>query len=180
MKHLLALIVGVLAFVLAVPASALETPYQKNTQWDCAAPCTITYSINAAYPARSAQLVRAVYAAISRAPELEFVEARKGKVKWETCETTRTGLCGFWTRYTFGKGRRDLGTLRAAEVVIDTTSWDQLVDLKSYLCHEALHTVGFKHAPRYQPSCFNGTSPTYDPGQEDWELITLMYPTRAS
>lgn len=169
-----------LAVALAVAwfassAGAAESPYQTVGKWDCAAPCTITYSIDASYPARSAALVREVYRDISVAPELEFVEANRGKVRWETCESTRTGLCGFWTRFTFVNGHREFATLRTVEVVIDTTSWDQLVDLKSYLCHEALHTVGFQHAPRYLPSCFNGTSPTWQPGQEDYELITMMY-----
>ena len=166
----------ILAAVLATAAGAVETPYQTVGRWDCTAPCTITYSIDATYPARSAALVRETYAAISAAPELEFVEARNGKVNWETCETTRTNLCGFWTTFTFGKGQgKGFASFRSIEVVIDTTSWDQLVDLKSYICHEALHTVGFQHAPRYLPSCFNGTSPTYEPGVEDFTLISMMY-----
>ena len=174
MKWLVTLFITVLVF--AVPAAAAESPYQTNGKWDCNAPCTITFSVDASYPARSAALVREVYRDISVAPEIEFVEAKNGKVKWETCESTRTGLCGFWTRYTFAKGQGNgFASFRSVEVVIDTTSWDQLADLKSYMCHEALHTVGFAHAPRYLPSCFNGTSPTWQPGQEDYELITMMY-----
>ena len=157
-------------------AGAQESPYETVAKWNCSAPCTITYSIDDSYPARSAALVREVYRDISIAPEIEFVETKGGpKVKWETCESTRTGLCGFWARFTFVKGNRDFATIKGVEVVIDTTTWNELVDLKSYICHEALHTVGFAHAPRYFPSCFNGTSPTYQPGQEDYELITMMY-----
>ena len=179
MKRLTAILTVTAALIIsafAASAGAAESPYQTNGKWNCTAPCTITYSIDASYPARSAALVREIYRDISVASELEFVEAKNGKINWETCETTRTGLCGFWTRYTFGKGQgAGFATIRSVEVVIDTTSWDQLVDLKSYMCHEALHSVGFAHAPRYFPSCFNGTSPTYQPGQEDFELITLMY-----
>jgi hypothetical protein len=171
------LLVVALFLLFAMPAAAAESPYQTSGKWDCTAPCTITYSIDAAYPARSAALVREVYRDISVAPELEFVEGNgNAKVKWETCETTRTGLCGFWTRFTFAKGQgNDFAAFRKVEVVIDTTTWDQLADLKGYLCHEALHTVGFAHAPRLLPSCFNGTSPTYQPGVEDFTLITMTY-----
>jgi hypothetical protein len=171
------LLVVALFLLFAMPAAAAESPYQTNGLWDCGSPCTITYSIDAAYPARSAALVREVYRDISVAPEIEFVEGNgNAKVKWETCETTRTGLCGFWTRYTFNKGQGgDFASFRKIEVVIDTTTWDQLADLKSYMCHEALHTVGFEHAPRYLPSCFNGTSPTWQPGVEDYTLIQMTY-----
>jgi hypothetical protein len=172
----LLVVAWVVAIALVNTASAAESPYQTAGKWDCSAPCTITYSIDSSYPARSAALVREVYRDISVAPELEFVEGNgNAKVKWETCESTRTGLCGFWTRFTFVNGNRPFATFRKVEVVIDTTSWDQLADLKSYMCHEALHTVGFAHAPRYLPSCFNGTSPTYQPGVEDFTLITMMY-----
>jgi hypothetical protein len=166
------IVAAVAALVFSGTAVASDSPYETLGKWGCASPCKVTYSIDPSYPARSAQLVRETYAAISRAPEIDFVETNNGKVKWETCESTRTGLCGFWTR--FDRNSRT-GNFRSIEVVIDTTSWDQLADLKSYICHEALHTVGFAHAPRYLPSCFNGTSPTFEPGQEDYELITMMY-----
>ena len=165
-------LVAALAAVFTPAVGAADTPYQMLAQWSCHTPCTVTYSIDSSYPARSAQLVRETYAAINRAPELEFVERRNAKVNWETCETTTTGLCGFWTRLENGHSGKGL---RYVEVVIDTATWDQLADLKSYICHEALHTVGFAHAPRYLPSCFNGTSPTLEPGQEDYELIAMVY-----
>jgi hypothetical protein len=177
MRHLALLTALLGALFFAAATTAAESPYQWHAKWNCTAPCTITYSIDSSYPARSAALVRDVYADISAAPELEFVEGNgNAKVRWETCESSRSGLCGFWTIFDFVRGNRDFATLRRVEVVIDTASWDQLADLKSYVCHEALHTVGFAHAPRYQPSCFNGTSPTYQPGVEDYELISMMYP----
>jgi hypothetical protein len=172
MKYLFAAVVAALLF--AVSAVAAESPYQTISRWDCSAPCKLTYSIDASFPARSAAIVREIYQDLDAAPELEFVEVRNGKINWETCESSTerelAGVCGFWTHIEVG--RRGI---RYVDTKIDTTSWDQLVNLKSYLCHEALHTVGFAHAPRYLPSCFNGSSPTYQPGQEDYELITIMY-----
>lgn len=159
-----------------------ESPYQWHAKWDCKAPCTITYSIDPSFPARSAEIIREIYRDISVAPEVEFVERPNGtaNVRWHTCESSRdrelAGVCGFWTHIAVAGGQRAFATIKYVETKIDSTSWDQLVDLKSYLCHEALHTLGFKHAPRYLPSCFNGTSPTYQPGQEDFELISIMYP----
>lgn len=168
------LLIATAFLIFAVPASAGDSPYETVAKWDCSSPCTITYSIDSAYPERSASLVREVYRDISQASEIEFVEVKNGKVRWETCETTRSNLCGFWTRFTLAKGQgRDFATLRSVEVIIDTTTWDQLSDLKRYLCHEALHTVGFEHAPRNLPSCFNGTS--WEPGVEDYTLISMMY-----
>ncbi len=162
-------------------AAAEQSPYSWFAKWVCTAPCTVTYSIDSSYPARSAQLVRETMADISAAPEIDFVEGNgNAKVKWETCESAHQKACGFLTYPSTGNNPdypgNDKLALRSATVVIDTTSWDQLIDLKGYLCHEALHTVGFAHAPRYEPSCFNGTSPTYQPGVEDYTLISMMYP----
>lgn len=165
---------------------ASESPYQWVAKWDCVAPCVITYSIDPSFPARSAGLVREVMADISATPEIDFVELANGKanVRWHTCESSTdrelAGVCGFWTHIAIANGRREFATIKYVELKIDTTSWDQLVDLKSYLCHEGLHTLGFKHAPRYLPSCFNGTSPSWQPGVEDFELISIMYPLRGS
>lgn len=173
------LAVIVVALTCVGVAGAQESPYQWHAKWNCTAPCTLTYSIDSSFPARSAAIVREIYADIGAAPELEFVEVQNGKINWETCESSRdrelAGVCGFWTHIATANGRNEFATIKYVETKIDTTSWDQLVDLKSYLCHEALHTIGFQHAPRYLPSCFDGTSPTYQPGQEDYELISIMY-----
>ncbi len=178
MRHAAA-VLAVAFLVFVAGAAAADTPYVWLAKWDCAAPCTITYTIDPSFPARTAGLIREVYTDISVAPEVEMVESRNGQVGWETCESSRerelANACGFWTYMQTANGRREFATLKHVEVKFDAATWDGLVGLKRYVCHEALHSLGFGHAPRYLPSCFAGDNLIYEPGQEDYELIRLMY-----